>query len=98
MKRWPLIPTILVALAVATMIGLGIWQLQRKAEKEALLTRFAAAEGLPPVAWPVVPDARALPLYRLSSVQCIKVVSWRAVSGSSADGESGYQQDRKSVV
>ena len=24
MKRWPLIPTILVALAVATMIGLGV--------------------------------------------------------------------------
>lgn len=90
MKRWPLIPTVLVVLAVATMIGLGIWQLQRKAEKEALLTRFAAAEGLQPVAWPVVPDPKALPLYRKSSVQCIKVVSWRAVSGSSADGQSGY--------
>lgn len=90
MKRWPLVPTILVVLAVATMIGLGIWQLQRKAEKEALLARFAAAEGLPPVAWPVVPDPKALPLYRLSSVQCIKVVNWRAVSGSSADGQSGY--------
>lgn len=91
MKRWPFIPTILVALAVATMIGLGIWQLQRKAEKEALLTRFEAAEGLPPVAWPVVPGKDALPLYRRSSVQCIQVASWRAVSGSSAAGESGYQ-------
>lgn len=90
MKRWPLIPTILVVAAVATMIGLGIWQLQRKAEKEALLTRFAAAEGLPPVAWPVVPDPRALPLYRQSAVQCIKVVNWRAVSGSSATGQSGF--------
>ena len=30
-RRWPLIPTILVAAAVATMIGLGIWQLQRRA-------------------------------------------------------------------
>lgn len=91
MKRWPLIPTILVALAVAIMIGLGVWQLQRKAEKEALLTRFETADGLPPVAWPSVPDKKALPLYRQSSVQCIKVVSWRAVSGSSANGESGYQ-------
>ncbi len=90
MKRWPLIPTLLVVLAVAIMIGLGIWQLQRKAEKEALLTRFEAAEGLPPVAWPVVPDPRALPLYRQSSLQCIKVISWRAVSGSNADGQSGY--------
>ena len=90
MKQWPLIPTILVALAVATMIGLGIWQLQRKSEKEALLARFEAAEGLPPIAWPAVPDAKALPLYRQSSVQCIKVITWRAVSGSSADGKSGY--------
>lgn len=90
MKRWPTIPTILVVLAVATMIGLGIWQLQRKAEKEALLARFDAAEGLQPVAWPSVPDKNALPLYRLSSVQCIKVVGWRAVSGSSATGKSGY--------
>lgn len=90
MKRWPLIPTIVVALAVTTMIGLGIWQLQRKGEKEALLMRYAEAEGLPPVAWPVVPDPKALPLYRLSSVQCIKVVGWRAVSGSNAEGKSGY--------
>lgn len=90
MRRWPLIPTILVVLAVATMVGLGIWQLQRKAEKEALLARHETATGLPPVAWPAVPDPKALPLYRLSSVQCIKVVGWRAVSGSSADGKSGY--------
>ena len=90
MKRWPLIPTILVVVAVATMLGLGIWQLQRKAEKEVLLARYEAATGLPPIAWPVVPVPTALPLYRLSSVQCVKVVGWRAVSGSSADGKSGY--------
>ena len=90
MKRWPLIPTILVMLAVATMVGLGIWQLQRKAEKEALLANYSAAVGLPPVAWPAVPDPKALPLYRQSSVQCIKVVGWRAVSGSSATGQSGF--------
>ena len=90
MKRWPLIPTILVVVAVATMLGLGIWQLQRKAEKEVLLARYEAAAGLPPIAWPVVPVPTALPLYRMSSVQCVKVVGWRAVSGSSADGKSGY--------
>lgn len=90
MTRWPLIPTILVTLAVATMIGLGVWQLMRKAEKETLLAKYDSASGLPPIAWPTVPDGRKLPLYRLSSVQCIKVVGWRAVSGTSADGKSGY--------
>ena len=36
-RKLPIIPTILVALAVAAMIGLGIWQLERREEKEALL-------------------------------------------------------------
>lgn len=90
MRRWPLIPTVIVALAVATMLGLGIWQLQRKGEKEALLARYRAAEGLPAIAWPSVPDPKALPLYRQSSLMCIKVVGWRSVSGSNSIGRSGY--------
>lgn len=90
MKRWPVIPTVLVALAVVTMIGLGVWQLQRKAEKEVLLARYGASDGLPAITWPAVPDPKALPLYRQSSVQCIKVVGWRSVSGTSAAGKAGY--------
>jgi len=35
-RKLPLIPTILVALAVAAMVGLGFWQLERRTEKEAL--------------------------------------------------------------
>ena len=34
-RKLPLIPTVLVGLAIAVMIGLGIWQLQRREEKEA---------------------------------------------------------------
>lgn len=90
MKKWPLIPTILVALAVATMISLGIWQLQRKGEKEAMLARYEAAAGLPAVAWPAVPDADSLPLFRKSSLMCIKVVGWQSVSGTSAVGKAGF--------
>ena len=44
-RKLPIIPTILVALAVATMIGLGFWQLERRQEKEALLASYAAAAG-----------------------------------------------------
>lgn len=90
MKNWPLIPTVLVALAVATMVGLGFWQLQRKGEKEALLARYEAAAGLPAVAWPSVPDPKSLPLFRKSAVMCIKVVGWQSVSGVNADGEAGF--------
>ena len=42
MKRVPVIATIVVALAIAAMIGLGLWQLQRRTEKEALLVQYAA--------------------------------------------------------
>lgn len=90
MKAWPVVPTILVALAVATMIGLGIWQLQRKGEKEALLVRYEASAGLPPVVWPAVPDPDSLPLFRKSSLMCIKVTGWQAVSGTNIAGDAGF--------
>jgi surfeit locus 1 family protein len=89
-KNWPVMPTLLVALAVATMIGLGIWQLQRKGEKEALLSRYEAAAGLPAVAWPAVPDPDNLPLFRKSALMCINVVGWQSVSGTSTAGEAGF--------
>ncbi len=87
--KWPVIPTILVIAAVVTMIGLGVWQLQRKEQKEAILARYAAANGLPAVAYPTVPVHDALPLFRKSSVVCIRVLEWRSVSGTNKSGESG---------
>jgi surfeit locus 1 family protein len=80
----------LVALAVATMIGLGIWQLQRKEQKDALLSRYESAVGLPAVAWPTVPDPAALPLFRRSSLICVRVVKIETVSGSNAAGKAGF--------
>ena len=35
--RLPVLPTLIVAAAVAVMIGLGVWQLERKEWKEALI-------------------------------------------------------------
>ena len=51
-RKLPLVPTIIVAAAVAVMIGLGVWQLQRAGEKSRLLAaicrgREAAADRLP---------------------------------------------------
>lgn len=47
MKRLPVLATLIVLAAVLTMIGLGVWQLQRRAEKQALLARLTAAQGGP---------------------------------------------------
>jgi surfeit locus 1 family protein len=88
--KWPVIPTILVSAAVATMVGLGIWQLQRKEQKEQLLARYEAAANLPPVTWPSVPDKDALPLFRKSTLMCIKVLRIETVSGSNREGKAGF--------
>lgn len=90
MNRLPVIPTIIVGIAIAIMIGLGVWQLQRMAWKEALLAEYRSASDKSAVAWPVVPDPDALPLYRASSVNCLEVTGWRSSSGRSADGASGW--------
>lgn len=89
-RRPPVLATIIAAAAILTMILLGVWQLQRKAEKEALLARYYDAAGQAALAYPVVPVAGELPLFRRSSVRCIKVTGWSSISGSSAGGAAGY--------
>jgi surfeit locus 1 family protein len=89
-RKIPLIPTILVGLAVAVMIGLGIWQLARRAEKEALLATYRSAEGKPPISWPVVPPKEPLPLFRHATGNCLQVVGFRTAAGQNATGEPGY--------
>ncbi len=84
MKKLPPIPTILVLLAVAAMIGLGVWQLQRKGEKEAALTRYVQNATLPPVAFPAIPIGDSL-LYRRTSVFCLTPTSWR-IEGAGSRG------------
>lgn len=89
--RLPIIATIIVAAAVAAMIGLGIWQLQRKGEKEAAIAQYEAARDLPAISWPSVPMPDELPLFRKSSVNCIEVVGWQSVSGTSQRGAAGIK-------
>src|SRR3546814_1728079 len=74
MRRFPLIATLIVALAVAAMIGLGVWQLQRMTWKDGLLNSYASAQGLPSIDWPVSPDPQHPPLFRRASADCARVV------------------------
>ncbi|HEX8643064.1 MAG TPA: SURF1 family cytochrome oxidase biogenesis protein [Allosphingosinicella sp.] len=90
MKRLPLIPTLIVAAAVATMIGLGVWQLDRAGEKEVLIARYRAAAGQPPVAWPAGAGDREALLYRRATGFCTQVTGWRAVAGRNRLGQSGW--------
>src|SRR3982751_3635699 len=93
MRRLPLIPTIVVAAAVAVMIGLGIWQLQRAKWKEGLLAQYRQAQSLSPISWPTVPlRNEQLPLFRHATGVCLRVVGKRAVAGENLRGEPGYAQ------
>jgi cytochrome oxidase assembly protein ShyY1 len=90
-RRLPLIPTILVAAAVAVMIGLGVWQLQRAKWKDGLLRQYAEAEKLPPIAFPTLPIADdQLPLFRHATGVCLRPVARRTVAGEGASGEPGF--------
>lgn len=92
-RRLPLIPTIVVIAAVAVMVGLGIWQMQRAKWKEALLARYAQAERLPPITWPTVPlRDEQLPLFRHATGVCLRPAGKRAVAGENVAGETGYAQ------
>lgn len=57
MRRVPVLPTILVGLAVAAMIALGLWQLlDRLPRKEAFLAQLAANPAKPVIAFPDASD------------------------------------------
>ncbi len=86
MKRWPIVPTMIVGVCVAVMIALGLWQLLvRLPEKEAQLAQLAGNPARPPIAFPSAPDDRLL--FRRSSAMCLDVAG---ISRAGA-GNAGYR-------
>ncbi|HEY0594469.1 SURF1 family protein [Sphingopyxis sp.] len=91
-KRWPVIPTLLVLAAVAVMIALGVWQLQRKNEKEALIALFQRNMAMSSlVTYPRLPPVEDRFLYRKSSVVCLEPVRWDPRSGTDRKGKAGIR-------
>jgi hypothetical protein len=90
MKRVPIVATIVVLAAVATMIGLGIWQLDRARWKQGLVEQYSVARKLPPIAFPTAPLKGQLPLFRWATGFCAKPVGKRAIAGENREGEPGY--------
>jgi len=88
-KRVPVLPTLLVGLAIAAMIALGVWQLDRRQEKLALLARYADNQHLPTIALPRFPDETTL--FRQASAMCLQPVAWHSEVGRAADGSTGWR-------
>jgi surfeit locus 1 family protein len=90
LRRLPILPTIVVLIAVGIMIRLGIWQLDRLHEKEALLARYDAARAMSSLApYPRDTTEAERYLYRHAAVECAKVTKVESVAGRSAKGETG---------
>ena len=91
-RRWPVIPTILVLAAAAAMVALGIWQLQRKGEKEALIALYERNRAMSsPVTYPKLPPVSDAFLFRKSSVVCLEVVKWDPRGGTDRKGQTGIR-------
>ena len=89
-RRIPVFSTIVVIAAALAMVGLGIWQLGRKQEKEALIARYEAAlVDRAEVPWPA-PSDDARDMFRRTSIECTKVLGIDSISGKSASGRSGW--------
>jgi surfeit locus 1 family protein len=73
------------------MIGLGVWQLQRKHWKEGLIARYEAASAMnSEVPWPSAPAQYDGALYRHSRVDCAAVTGMGAIAGRSTEEQTGW--------
>lgn len=89
-RRIPIISTIIVLAAVATMIALGVWQLGRMGEKADLLDRYqSAASASEEAVFPSVGDG-AEAWFRRSRLTCANVTKIESVAGTSARGAKGW--------
>jgi surfeit locus 1 family protein len=90
MKRIPVIATLIVIAAVALMLRLGFWQLERSEVKAALLANYQKASSLPEMAFPAIPVGDQY-LFRKASGLCIEPVQTTVEAGRSRTGASGWR-------
>ena len=90
MKRIPVFPTLLVLAAVGYMIHLGLWQLERLGEKQAMLARYEAAQSSrDEVRWPDTAEGAERALYHRARLACRAATGQTTLSGRNAKGEAG---------
>lgn len=91
--RLPVLPTLIVLAAVAIMIRLGFWQLDRLREKETLLARYAQAQGTSAeIAWPRGEAEQLDLLYRHARLSCRAIAERSSMAGRNVRDEPGAAQ------
>ena len=83
MRRAPVLPTLIVCLAVAAMVALGLWQLlDRLPKKQAYLAQLAANPARPVIAFPLFPDDSLL--FRRTVADCHPPITIRRAGAGAA--------------
>lgn len=95
----PVVPTLLVLAAVAVMVRLGFWQLDRLHQKEALIAQgrhalTASAEA----PWPRSAADTERVLYRHATVDCVRVLERSAQAGENLQGTAGWAHVARCVL
>jgi len=88
--RLPIIPTILVIAAAATMVALGVWQLGRAEEKATQIALYEDASGLPGEADFPLQGLGEQVWFRRSTVTCASLKRIEPVAGTAASGAKGW--------
>ena len=88
--RFPWLATLVVLAAVGFMVHLGLWQLDRLHQKEAMIARYTAAQNDTTLRqWPDGDDLVPLSYSRVR-MDCLAVAGQTAVSGENARHQSGW--------
>lgn len=89
----------IVLAAVAIMIWLGLWQLERLHAKDALLARYAQAQATSAeIPWPHDEAAQRDLLYRYARLTCRAIADRSSMAGRNAQGEPGVAQTALCVL
>ena len=92
-RKIPIVATLVVLAAVAVMIRLGFWQVQRMHEKDALLARYTAAQASAQEAsWDGNQATGQQLLFRRSRLTCVDSRPLAPMAGHNARRETGWSQ------
>jgi cytochrome oxidase assembly protein ShyY1 len=91
MLRLPFVATLVVALAIAGMISLGIWQARKAPRKDALIARYHAAEKARPLYGLPADMSLDQLAFRHSYLICSITAASTQIGGADAKGKTGYR-------
>ena len=91
-RRIPVLATIIVLIAVGTMIALGFWQLGRAHERDRMHREVVERLAYPVAAYPYNDPGNSDFLYRRLTARCEAVEGWQSRAGQSTAGKTGWRQ------